>query len=638
MKTSLRRLRGFSFHHGNVNSKDRRDLRPQAQLDEFDQAYQDMHEMIDCYDSLLSAAAATANSAYEFSKSLQEMGACLEKTALNDNEESSKVLLMLGKVQFELQKLVDNYRSHIFQTIAIPSDSLLNELRTVEEMKRQCDEKRNAYDYMVTRQREKGRSKSGKGETFSMQQLQTAHDEYDEEETLFVFRMKSLKQGQSRSLLTQAARHHAAQMCFFKKALMSLEAIEPHVKMVTEKQHIHYHFSGLEDEDGDDDGDDDDDDSSDTHGDGELGFDCGHNDQENASTLQKSMELDKAGITFPQVASVETAKENLDRGCSRSISFNRDVRLGSQSVPIFAELKSDPIEKIKQMQPSSSRKFNTYVLPTPVATKVSNSLGPCSPVPHPMKSRLSGHTHNLWHSSPLDQTKFDKSLDDEKFSKSSAQFVLRENSDITTSTQMPPPLADGIIFSHPPGASDYKIIKRQSFSGPITGIPSATKPVSKEHPQLLSGPILRIAIAQPPTSSLKISPSASPTFMSSPKISELHELPRPPASSFSESSKPIGLIGHSAPLMSKIQMPCATNRSPVLNAASQSPTPPQAITRSFSIPTRGHRKTDLDVSKPQNLGMASPPLSPITLTNKKSSSTGSRTVAQVVEITETGAE
>lgn len=48
-----------------------------------------------------------------------------------------------------------------------------------------------------------------------MQQLQMAHDEYDEEATLFVFRLKSLKQGQSRSLLTQAARHHAAQVFFF---------------------------------------------------------------------------------------------------------------------------------------------------------------------------------------------------------------------------------------------------------------------------------------------------------------------------------------------------------------------------------------------------------------------------------------
>jgi len=71
---------------------------------------------------------------------------------------------------------------------------------------------RDLYDYMVARYREGGRSKGGKGETFSLQQLQTAHDEYDEEATLFVFRLKSLKQGQSRSLLTQATRHHASQV------------------------------------------------------------------------------------------------------------------------------------------------------------------------------------------------------------------------------------------------------------------------------------------------------------------------------------------------------------------------------------------------------------------------------------------
>jgi len=70
---------------------------------------------------------------------------------------------------------------------------------------------RDVYEYMV-RQKEKGRGRSGKGESVSMQQVQAAHDEYDEEATLFVFRIKSLKQGQSRSLLTQAARHHAAQV------------------------------------------------------------------------------------------------------------------------------------------------------------------------------------------------------------------------------------------------------------------------------------------------------------------------------------------------------------------------------------------------------------------------------------------
>lgn len=70
---------------------------------------------------------------------------------------------------------------------------------------------------MMAQQREKGRSKSGKSETFTAQQLQAAQEEYDEEATLCVFRLKSLKQGQSRSLLTQAARHHAAQVFFISQ-------------------------------------------------------------------------------------------------------------------------------------------------------------------------------------------------------------------------------------------------------------------------------------------------------------------------------------------------------------------------------------------------------------------------------------
>lgn len=67
---------------------------------------------------------------------------------------------------------------------------------------------------MVAQQKEKGRSKRGKGESFTLQQLQIARDAYDDDATLCVFRLKSLKQGQARSLLTQAARHHAAQVFF----------------------------------------------------------------------------------------------------------------------------------------------------------------------------------------------------------------------------------------------------------------------------------------------------------------------------------------------------------------------------------------------------------------------------------------
>lgn len=71
---------------------------------------------------------------------------------------AGRVLLLLGKLQFKLQKLVDNYvshgfiykmekigilicfkiilclfqRGHIIKTITTPSESLMNELQTVE--------------------------------------------------------------------------------------------------------------------------------------------------------------------------------------------------------------------------------------------------------------------------------------------------------------------------------------------------------------------------------------------------------------------------------------------------------------------------------------------------------------------------
>nr|XP_015902293.2 uncharacterized protein At2g33490 [Ziziphus jujuba var. spinosa] len=626
MKTSLRKLRGFALHKH--EAKDQRDLRPLAKLDELAQASRDMHDMRDCYDSLLSAAAATANSAYEFSESLREMGACLlEKTALNEDEESGKVLLMLGKVQYELQKLIDNYRSHIFQTITVPSESLLNELRTVEEMKRQCDEKRDVYEYMKTRQREKGRSRSAKGESFSMQQLQMARDEYDEEATLFVFRLKSLKQGQSRSLLTQAARHHAAQLCFFKKAHKSLEAVEPHVKLVSDQQHIDYHFGGLEDDDRDDDDDDDDDDSYDTNGDGELSFDYGQSDQEKDVSVSKSrnsMELDQVDITFPTVVKEESIEENLDR--HRRNSFSRKARMVSQSAPLFAENKVDPAEKLRQLRPSFSKKFHSYVLPTPINTKGSVSTGSVNPVTHTAQTSLSERTQNLWHSSPLDPRKYETFTGKGKVSGpavTKAESVLKESNNIA-STQLPPPLLDGHGFPQHDKftASDSKKIKRQAFSGPLTSKPWSTKPVPVTHPQLFSGPILRNPIPQPSSSPPKVSPSASPTILSSPKISELHELPRPPSGSAYKSSRSPGVTGYSAPLVSRGQ--AHAKKKAVSNSASPLPTPPSlGISRSFSVPSSDPRVVEVQVSKPMSpfhgsqMGedVASPPLTPIALSN-----------------------
>ncbi|PIA26015.1 hypothetical protein AQUCO_10000001v1 [Aquilegia coerulea] len=630
---SIKKMRGFVLHRH--DGKDKRDSNnPSAQLDELAQASQDMQDMRNCYDSLLSAAAATANSAYEFSVSLREMGACLlEKTALNDDEESGRVLLMLGKVQFELQKLVDSYRSHISKTITTPSESLLNELRTVEVMKRQCDEKRTVYEYMMAAQKEKGRSRGTKGENFSTQQLQTARDEYDEEATLFVFRLKSLKRGQSRSLLTQAARHHAAQLNLFRKGLKSLDAVEPHVKLVTEQQHIDYQFSGLEDDEGEDGYDDE---GYDVNEDGELSFDYGQNDDlEDVSTSRNSMELDQVDLSFPQVSTMEAEQNNVDKIHADLFTYNREPRAGSQSAPIFAEKKFDPLERI-QTQPGS-RKFHTYVLPTPVGTKSSNPAGLSNAASRPRETGLS---YNLWHSSPLDPKGHEKDFRDDKMLGApnlKVQSVLKESNINTASVRLPPPLGEGLSLPHyDPRTADSKKIKRHAFSGPLTSKPWSTKPVSSgsgpilpELPQLLSGTFSRVAV--PSSSPPKVSPCASPPPISSPKISELHELPRPPVSS--ASTRPSGLVGHSAPLVPRSQERAKMHLT-TSNTASPLPIPPLTVPRSFSIPSSSQRAKALHVAKilegsqnPERAeDVASPPLTPISLATIKPVSTPSEEV------------
>ncbi|GLT81623.1 hypothetical protein SLE2022_000640 [Rubroshorea leprosula] len=640
MKSSLGKLRRFALPHKN-DARDKRDYLPSARLDELADAAQNIQDMRNCYDSLLSAAALTANCAYEFSESLRDMGSCLlEKTALLSDPETCKVLLMLGKVQFELRKLLDNYRRHIFLTITNPSESLLNELRTVEDMKRQCDEKRDVYEYMMAQQKEKGRSKSGKGETVTSQQLQTAHDEYNEEATLCVFRLKSLKEGQSRSLLTQAARHHAAQLNFFVKGLKSLEALEPHVKMVTEKQHIDYQFSGLEDDDGED-GEN----SYDTNEDGELSFDYRVNEKgfDVTSESRNPMEVDEEGISFPIASKTENAEVSLDKSQGELQVLGREHRPSSYSAPIFPERKFDPAERVKEILPASARKSHTYVLPTPNDSKSTMSSRTISSVSHTRPANLSGHSHNLWHSSPLEQKKHEKDSRDgqqAELTTFKAQSVSKESDSSNASMQLPLPLAEVRL---PPqqdtsSTSDAKKIKRKAVSGPLTGKQSPSKPVlsasgpitSAELPQLASGILSRLPNPQHLSSPIA-SPTASPPLVSSPRINELHELPRPPVSSAAKSAKSPGLLGHSAPLGLRSPEPSTTNSSYSVSssAASPLPTPPLIVPRSFSIPSRNQRAMALHVSRllecsqipDKDADFASPPLTPISLANIKPVST-----------------
>ncbi|XP_062223237.1 uncharacterized protein At2g33490-like [Phragmites australis] len=593
MKSPLRRLRGFGHHH----PKERRGHHPPpAKLDELVCASQEVEDMRNCYDGLISAAAATTNSVYEFSEALEEMGSCfLAKTVLNgDDDDSGRVLMMLGKAQFELQKFVDAYRSNIIHTITTPSESLLKELQTVEEMKHQCDMKREAYEAMRASYIEKGRSRNSKIESFSAEQLQSSFTEYQEDAALFIFRLKSLRQGQFHSLLTQAARHHAAQLSFFRRGLKCLEALEPHVKAIAEKQHIDYQFSSLEgDESDDNDYSSDQDDCSD---DGELSFNYEINDRDQDFLASRgSMDLDRRDVmTSPQTLK-ESKQEEVKQTKGDVVAPQVKPEFAMHSAPIFVGNLPDPSERFWQMKPSSAK--HSYKLPTPVDDK--------NPRSHhsqqfESKPRVAA---NLWHSSPLMK-----------------DFKPSGHVKMPSSTEGISTLSQSI--------SDYRKMKRESWSGPIPSKPGLSKPSSlNDHRSPIAQPYVMPAklhghSRQQSSVSPKVSPKILPHPTVSPKISELHELPRPPANV--EPLKPSGLVGYSGPLVSKrqIQTPTLLARvSPTtLQTASPLPRPPATLTRSYSIPSNSQRIPIITVNRllearqsREGSDISSPPLTPLSL-------------------------
>ncbi|KAI3670134.1 hypothetical protein L6452_41785 [Arctium lappa] len=531
MKSSLGKLgRKLSINNRSDGKDNKRDqLQPSPHIEDLAQASKDMQDMRNCYDTLLSAAAATANSIYEFSESLHEMGTCLlDKTAVDADDESGRVLSALGNMQSELQKIADTYRSYVILTVTNPTESLLSELRKVEEMKLQCDEKREAYEYMMAQHREKGRLRSGKVETSVAQKLQEAQDEYDVVARLCAFRVKSLKEGQCRSLLAQAARHHAAQLNFFRKGLKALEAVDPYIRFVAEKHRIDYQLSGLNNEStADGEGIS----SYESTDDGELSFDNRQKKHglDNVATSSNLMELDRVDNLHPQVSNLADSEISVNKYKVEQV-FGRQARVSSYSAPIYPDQSGKP----KEM------KFYSYVLPPPVV----DTKSPSSRTPH------TNPFENLHQPLAVDLKKHERDIGD-------------DSSSISTSAKARSMEKQRFSFPQQRDTHTGKAAKRQAYSGPLPpGKMASATTISTSN----SRPIITCSSSQ------AASRSVSPPPLSSPKISELHELPRPPptrplAASASFSS------GHSAPLFFKNQ------ETPNKMLTSPLPPPPLVVPR-----------------------------------------------------------
>jgi hypothetical protein len=252
------------------------------------------------------------------------------------------------------------------------------------------------------------------------------------------------------------------------------------------------------------------------------------------------------------------------------------------------------------MKPASDK--HSYKLPTPVGDKN----------PRPVGSHRSHHSQqfesksriaaNLWHSSPLT-----------KDFKPSGHVKMPSNTEGAST------------FSQP--TFDYKKMKTESWSGPIPNKAGLSKPSSlNEH----RSPVIHSRVIskshghsqQPSSVSPKVSPKILPNPTISPKISELHELPRPPTNM--ESLKPSGLVGYSGPLVSKRQTQIPTPPARVSPATSQTasplPQPPSTLTRSYSIPSNSQRIPIITVNRllesrqsREGSDISSPPLTPLSL-------------------------
>ncbi|XP_076888063.1 uncharacterized protein At2g33490-like [Bidens hawaiensis] len=526
--------------------KDVRDHHPCVLLDDLDQASKDMQDMRNCYDGLLAAAAATANSVYEFSEALSEMGNCLlGKAAAACDAESVNVLSMLGNLQLELEKIADTYRSYVVVTITNPAESLLSELVKVEEMKFQCSEKREVYDHMVAQHREKGKLKTGKVESSIAQKLQEAQDEYEDAARLCVFRAKSLKEGQWRSLLTQAARHHTAQLNFFRKGLKAVEAVEPFIRNVAEKHRIDCQLSGLYDS-GSQEGES-------MSGHGELRFDYKQKKQGvDDGTLPNPMEVDQVDVPFVQASNLEDLEINQNRRKTEHL-FGRQTRVSGYSAPLFPD-KINTSEKLKEAQPGPIS--HSYALPPPV-------VDPRNPISKPASS--------ISHVNPFPNLHHDSTPTAPLTSKT--QSTINTGNIITPPLQLPAPVTPTARSSF--SQDNYyksdasKVDRRQSYSGPLP----PSKQFSFKMTSNSSGPIASTELPSRTSISKPNLPSNT-----SPKISELHELPRPP-------SKPVAISGglnrHSAPLLSKNQEISPPNKRAMLTStcASPLPRPPPSVVK-----------------------------------------------------------
>eukprot|EP00250_Pteridium_aquilinum_P004900 c15079_g2_i1 orf=398-2188(+) len=589
MKSPFKKLRDFAVSkHNKVNETS--SLSPEEESEDVTQGMQEVEDMRSHYEGLLANAHTISGAAYDFSRSVQEMASfMMENFGQFVDVEIGNIFSMLAKVQFEISKLLDLFAAHVSQTITTPIDMMMIELQQVQTMKEQYDEKRQVFN-LAQKEMQKGKPKSGKADNIS--QLALAKEEFKEQAQVLSFRLQSLKQGQSRSLITQAARYHSAQMHLFSKGLASITAMEPVMRQLALEKNID---RSLSEEDIDN----------------SVSFDAVHGEGDASKHGAESESLTSSSTTLlePQI----DAADKLDVDM-----IPKRMDTSSKSAPISSSMyyQKETPSRAQEMPLETlghNRKVSMYALPSPLnARGVLASQTKGHEVESSMPNLVDVNTAHdvkrpLFLGKPIDESTSQSSQMFRAHGMQTEQSTRHQKKDdrLMTFNEL---TNDGNLNKTP------KIGRSYSHSGPIS---NRRLPANKRQsinnsafyneqidPLYKSGPVSRSPL---PACTSHSSQSVSPPLLSPPQISELHKLPLPPSP-----QSAILIANSSAPLGKKAQ------EVPPYKSGLTTPLlpPPSGLgTRSLSIPTSGSR---LPKSKEESMndtqhGFPSPPLKPLML-------------------------
>ncbi|KAJ0809760.1 hypothetical protein HanPI659440_Chr01g0018961 [Helianthus annuus] len=160
----------------------------------------------------------------------------------------------------------------------------------------------------------------------------------------YVYFGSNHSEGQLRIILTQATRHHATQMDFFRKGFKALEAVDPVIRIVAEKHRIDYQLSELDNGTSEV--------SEDTSSyeimdDGELSFDYRHKKQglDNVATSSYQMEENTADIPHLQVPTLGDPEMNHYKNQGETL-FSMQARVSSYSKrPKLRDMPNEALEE-----------------------------------------------------------------------------------------------------------------------------------------------------------------------------------------------------------------------------------------------------------------------------------------------------